>query len=97
MIDSNEKFFDYVRLLLQVHPDKTHWLSFDSNALGDNESSIVFSDSPIFEQLLIASSRHPKLLNRIYSLIERLKASGVKIPDEFSALWVHFEKEVIRS
>jgi len=94
LVDSNEKLLDYIRLLLQVYPDKNQWLSFDCNGQGDNESSIVFSDSPIFEQLLIAASRHPNLLQRIASLIDRLKASGVEIPDEFSALWVHFEKEV---
>lgn len=94
LVDSDEKILNYVRLLLQVSPDKDQWLLFDAKGSGDSASSIIFSDSPIFEQLLIASSRHPKLLKRISNLLERLKTSGVDIPQEFSALWSHFEKEL---
>ncbi len=95
LVDSTEKLLDYVRLLLQVYPDKNQWIAFDKNVSGNNESSIIFSDSPIFEQLLIAASRHPNLLKRISSLIERLKSSGIEIPKDFGALWEHFEKEVM--
>jgi hypothetical protein len=94
MVDSEEKLLSYVRLLLQVHPDKNDWLSFDSEDSYGSASSLIFSDSPIFEQLLMASSRHPKILKRIELLLKRLTASGVDIPDNFKELWVHFAKEI---
>lgn len=96
MVDSEEKLFNYVRLLLQVNPDKNDWLSFDSEGSYGSASSLIFSDSPIFEQLLMASSRHPQILKRIELLLKRLKASGVDIPEDFSELWSHFAKEIKR-
>ena len=94
LVDNEEKFLNYVRLLLQVNPDKSQWLSFDGNGSHGRESSIIFSNDPIFEQLLIASSRHPESLQRIATLLERLKESGVEIPQDFNDLWAHFEKVI---
>lgn len=94
MVDTPAKVMDYLGLLLQVTPDKNDWLSLDSQA-GEAASTgdFVLSGSPVFEQLLIASSRHPQVLKRIGSAIKRLKQAKVEIPEEFSMLWKHFEKE----
>lgn len=95
MVDTPAKVMDYLSLLLQVSPDKNDWLGSDSQTgkAGDAESFIL-SDSPVFEQLLIASSRHPQVLKRIHSAIKRLKQAGADIPHEFLMLWKHFEKDV---
>ena len=94
MVDTEEKILNYVRLLLQVKPDKNYWLSFGEVGSSSNASDFIFSDSPIFEQLLLASSRYPQLLKRINDLLRRLKESGIEIPDSFNRLWVHFEEEL---
>jgi hypothetical protein len=96
MVDSEDELLNYVRLLLQVHPNKNDWLSSDSDDSDGSASSPIFTDSPIFEQLLMASSRHPKVLKRIELLLKRLTASGVAIPEDFRVLWVHFAKEIKR-
>jgi len=92
MVDTPAKVLDYIRLLLQVCPDKSQWLSVDSQGEGGS-SEFILSGSPILEQLLIASSRHPELLKRIASALKRLSVAGVEIPQEVLLLWKHFEKE----
>lgn len=92
-VDNKEKIFRYMRLLLQAEPDKNQWMAAD----GDGQSpdlGKIFSGPDIFEQLLIASSRHPQLLKRIAELLKRLKNAGIEVPEEFQDLWVHFRKEI---
>ncbi len=95
MVDTPAKVMDYLGLLLQVTPDKNDWLSLDSQTgEAGNDGDFMLSGSPVFEQLLIASSRHPQVLKRIDSAIKRLKLAGAEIPEEFSMLWKHFEKGI---
>ena len=95
MVDTPAKVMDYLCLLLQVTPDKNDWLSLDSQTgEAGNDGDFMLSGSPVFEQLLIASSRHPQVLKRIDSAIKRLKLAGAEIPEEFSMLWKHFEKGI---
>lgn len=95
LVDTDEKIVNYLRLLLQIHPDKNEWLSFDKqNKFGTGYGSI-FSGEPLFEQLLLASARHPKALERISNLMSQLKLSEVKVPKDFDDLWKVFEKEII--
>lgn len=93
MVDTPAKVLDYIRLLLQATPDKNQWLAFESQG-GTGSSEFILSGTPILEQLLIASSRHPELLKRIASALKRLSVAGVEIPQEFLLLWKHFEKEI---
>lgn len=93
MVDTPAKVMDYIRLLLQVTPDKNQWLAFESQGCAGS-GEFILSGTPILEQLLIASSRHPELLKRIASALKRLSDAGVEIPQEFLLLWKHFEKEI---
>lgn len=93
LVDTPAKVLDYIRLLLQVTPDKNQWLTFESQsnaAIGD----FFLAGSPILEQLLLASSRHPSVLTRMQSAIKHLTQAGADIPQEFLDLWKHFEKEI---
>ena len=93
---NSDKYYTYyyIRLLLQVTPDKSQWLEFDSQGGEAGVSSFILSGSPILEQLLIASSRHPQVLKRIQTALKGLQDAGAIIPDEFKMLWAHFEKEI---
>tara|TARA_R110001599_G_C12276626_1_gene662552 strand:- start:15995 stop:17890 length:1896 start_codon:yes stop_codon:yes gene_type:complete len=93
LVDSPEKIFNYVRLLLHSQPDKAQWLAFDSGISGETQqalSSFLSMDEPLFEQLMIASARHPEVMVRIEQLMQRLQTSEVEIPAELSQLWSHF-------
>lgn len=94
LVDTPAKVLDYIRLLLQVTPDKNQWLTFESQGGIGNAGEFILSGSPILEQLLMASSRHPEVLKRIQAAIKRLTQAGADIPPEFSLLWKHFEKEI---
>jgi hypothetical protein len=96
LVDSPDKVMNYLRLLLQVNPDKNEWLSYDKFNGSRTNANSIFSGDPIFEQLLIAASRHPKILSRIAKLIQDLKSSKVEIPSDFAELWKVFDKEVPR-
>jgi hypothetical protein len=93
LVDSPEKILNYVRLLLHSQPDKAQWLAFEPG-IGDETqqalSSLLSMDAPLFEQLMIASARHPEVMVRIEQLMQRLQASEVVIPNELSQLWSHF-------
>lgn len=92
MVNTPGKVLDYIRLLLQVTPDKKLWLGFEMKG-GIGSGEFITSGTPILEQLLLASSRHPELLKRIASAITRLEQAEVEIPTEFSSLWKHFKSE----
>lgn len=94
MVDTPDKLLSYLSLLLQTSPSKAHWLSIDQVGTSHVNSSIWSNDHPIFEQLLIAASRHPGQLKRISETIKRVRKAGIDIPDEFMNLWKHFEKEI---
>lgn len=96
LVDSPDKVMNYLRLLLQVNPDKNEWLSRGKGDGSGADAGSILSGEPIFEQLLMASSRHPKLLIRIAKLIGELKSSGVDIPKDFADLWAVFGKGVKR-
>tara|TARA_R110001583_G_C5666419_1_gene410236 strand:- start:6653 stop:8578 length:1926 start_codon:yes stop_codon:yes gene_type:complete len=98
LVDTPEKILNYVRLLLLTQPDKSQWLGFE---LGDEEedddtgvkgsvASLLFAGEPLFEQLMIASARHPEVIIRIEKLMARLRESEVVIPDDLQELWKHF-------
>lgn len=93
LVDTPAKVLDYIRLLLQVTPDKNQWLAFESQG-GATSGDFFLAGSPILEQLLLASSRHPSVLIRMQSAIKRLTQAGAVIPPEFLKLWEHFEKEI---
>jgi hypothetical protein len=93
MVDTPAKVLDYIRLLLQVTPNKNQWLVYESQG-GSGSSEFILSGTPILEQLLIATSRHPEILKRIASALKRLSDAGVEIPQDFLLLWKHFEKEI---
>lgn len=94
LVDSPEKILNYVRLLLETQPSKAQWLAFEStgNEAQAAINALMSSDSPLFEQLMVAASRHPEVIERIGKLIERLKIAQVEIPSEFADLWSHFAK-----
>lgn len=96
LVDTDEKIVNYLRLLLQIHPEKNEWLSFDNKNQSVVGYGSILSGEPLFEQLLLASARHPKSLNRISNLISQLKSSDVIIPKDFAELWKVFESEVSR-
>lgn len=93
LVDTPAKVLDYIRLLLQETPDKNQWLAFESQ-IGTTSVEFFLAGSPILEQLLLATSRHPTTLKRIQSAIKHLAKAGADIPQEFLLLWKHFEKEI---
>jgi len=87
---------NYVRLLLDIKPDKAQWMDLEQTEGNDQAAfeTMLSSKSPLFEMLMVASSRHPEVIERINKLIKRLKEAGIEIPSEFNKLWRHFAKEL---
>jgi len=93
MVDTPNKVLNYIKLLLQVTPDKGQWPPSGGGGDGGGSGREAFlSGNPILEQLLIVSSRHPALLNRIEGSLQRLKSAEVEIPEDFRQLWQQFRK-----
>jgi hypothetical protein len=90
LVDTPEKFLNYVRLLLDMSSDKQKWLAADS---GDNEIADLFGfdgSNEIFEQLMLAAARNPHHLQRVGVLVKRLQTLKTPIPAQFTKLWGHF-------
>ncbi|WP_417517897.1 hypothetical protein [Marinobacter sp.] len=90
LVDTEDKFLNYIRLLLQRHPDKNEWLGFDSANSQAGALATLFGDSPIFEQLMLAAARDAEALDRIQKMIDRLEGTSVPVPERFAQLWRHF-------
>jgi hypothetical protein len=90
LVDTEDKFLNYIRLLLQRHPDKNEWFSFDSANSQAGALATLFGDSPIFEQLMLAAARDTEVLERIQKMIDRLEGTSVPVPERFAQLWRHF-------
>jgi hypothetical protein len=101
IIDSRDKFFDYLRFLLAEEvtkedllanfgaaPDPTHpsWLD-------GGEWHFPF---PIYEQLLMAASRHPRKLAEVDEIIRRLTEEDGEliVPEAFLRFWEAFRAHI---
>ncbi|MFZ4775362.1 MAG: phospholipase D family protein [Terrimicrobiaceae bacterium] len=99
IIDSREKFFDYLRFLLAGDVTKEDLLAGmqekKSGAGGEGEETTGWTlDLPIYEQLLITASRSPQKLQEVNEVIKRLSAkvegTDCVIPDTFLSFWESF-------
>lgn len=98
IIDSREKFLKYLTFLLTG--EETDLIG---NAKGNKNKAAVnrsdtwaFTGTPVYEKLLIASSRFPEKLKSIDTLIQRLKeeSTGMEEPvitAEFEGFWNVFQ------
>ncbi len=98
IIDSREKFLKYLTFLLTG--EETALIGDakgNRNKTAANKSDAwAFTGTPVYEKLLIASSRHPEKLKSIDALIQRMKeeSSDLKEPivtAEFEEFWNKFQ------
>lgn len=98
IIDSREKFLKYLAFLLTG--EETGLIGNEKgskNKAATNESDAwTFTGTPVYEKLLVASSRFPEKLKSIDDLIERLKkeSSDLKEPiinKDFESFWGIFK------
>lgn len=101
LVDSSEKFFEYLHFLLADEVRKEELLSglkggrTSSDELDEN--SLVWNlDQPIYEQLLVAASRTPQKLKAIDEVIKQLESKPDNeddkpiVPPEFLSFWEAF-------
>lgn len=95
LIENREKFFQFLQFLLGNDNGQIEFLIGKKNLEGGSESSGNFwtQETPILEELLIASSRNPAKIKEINSVIERLSQTGEEspIPPEFIEFWAVFK------
>lgn len=90
LVDTPEKFLNYVRMLLDPSPDKRRVLRADRHG---NEVSDLFGfdgSDALFEQLMQAAARNPEHLERVGQLVKRLDKLKTVVPEVFFDLWRHF-------
>jgi hypothetical protein len=90
LINSEDKFLNYIRLLLQNEPDKEKWMAMEKTMANGRGIGGLDWEMPIFEQLMIAASRYPEQLKRIDQLLKKLEDLDSIIPKEFLELWGQF-------
>jgi len=98
IINSREKFLKYLTFLLTG--DETDLIGnakdLKNNASVNGNSTWAFTGTPVYEKLLIASSRFPEKLKSIDTLIQRLKAESSNMEEpiitlEFEGFWNIFQ------
>lgn len=101
IVNSEDKFFEYLRLMLSDSVNKEHLLgdSRDSNLINSlaKESPEFGVQLPIYEQLLRMASREPRRLGEIDRLIQQLQNGGPQakvIPGEFIKFWDVFRPHI---
>ncbi len=98
IIDNKEKFLKYLTFLLTG--EETDLIkNADGNkngSSGDSNGQHTFLGTPVYEKLLIASSRFPEKLKSIDALVQRLKAECEDsteqiVTPEFEGFWNVFQ------
>jgi hypothetical protein len=98
IIDSQDKFFEYLRFLLAEDITKEDLLSTGEEpkhiSAGDESEGDWHVNLPIYEQLLVAASRSPRKLKDIDDAIQKLttgdESSTKVIPEAFLSFWGAF-------
>ncbi len=101
IIDSRDKFFDYLRFLLAEEVTKEDLLA-DFGAAPDPAHPSWLDGGewhfpfPIYEQLLVAASRHPRKLAEVDEIIRRLtEVDGeLVVPESFLRFWEAFRTQI---
>jgi hypothetical protein len=98
IVNSREKFFEYLRFLLADVVTKEDLMGKERNDNGGKDSSQQNAewsfDIPIFEQLLGIASRQPRRLAEVDRVIANLsdtKENQSVVPDEFIQFWEVFK------
>ena len=99
LVDSEEKFFRYLRFLLEedVKPEDIQGeMPLSGKPKGTPTESWTF-DLPIFENLLAVASREPVRLAEIDRTIKRLQEEDEEsvIPQDFLHLWSVFRSVAV--
>jgi hypothetical protein len=92
LVDTPDKFLDYVRLLLNPGTGKE---TLTAPARERNEMSDLFgfdANDALFEQLMLAAARNHDQLRRVGQLVSRLGKLNIVVPRQFSELWTHFSR-----
>jgi hypothetical protein len=101
LFDSKEKLFKYISFLITNDENETINQNLDGNEQELNQKETTDTNSiaglPIYEKLLIASSRMPHKLDAIAKLIDILTASNEDesselLTAEFLEFWAQFEQ-----
>jgi hypothetical protein len=99
IISNKSRFLSYLSFLLS---DNAPTIISDENDENSKKSSsnhngiAYFEGTPIYEKLLVAASRNPKKLNKINSLIDRIREQRDQddqpiVSDDFDAMWEIFK------
>ena len=97
IVDSQKEFFRYLQFLLMDEQEKGDLddKGKKGKSSSDKDEFAWLSREPVFEHLLIASSRDPQRLRRIDALIDRLRDWGDGeepiIPPAFLEFWSVFK------
>jgi hypothetical protein len=96
IFENKDKFLQFIQFLLGKSADDIGLPNISKGAaLGEGiESSIWNTEAPLFEEMLLASSREPEKLKEIQSIINKLEDTHCAdvIPDEFKKLWSAFKQ-----
>ena len=96
IIDSSDKFFDYLRFLLADEINKEDLLAAVSEGVPPSSSPEISEGwhfhLPIYEQLLVVASRSPRKLAEVDEIIRHLTTgdSETVIPETFLSFWEAF-------
>lgn len=100
IISNKSRFLSYLSFLLS---DSAPTIISDENDKTNSKKGssshngiAYFEGTPIYEKLLVAASRNPKKLNKINSLIDRIKEQRDKddqpiVSEDFEAMWEIFK------
>jgi hypothetical protein len=99
IISNKSRFLSYLSFLLSDSAPTVISEENDVNSQmnSSNHNGIAyFEGTPIYEKLLVAASRNPKKLNKINSLIDRIREQRDKddqpiVSDDFEAMWEIFK------
>ena len=81
LVDSKQKLLQFIGLMLEPLATKEQWLGLDRRA-GSNPPDIFGQGNldELFERLMKSAARSPHRLDRVLSVVTRMKRQGIDIP-----------------
>lgn len=96
LINNKIKFYQYLQFILSPEDFSESLIIDDENSNAENnihtKSSTIQFRPPIYENLLLASSRNPEKLKEVNSIVERLEKIDSEIVQDFKPIWEVFKE-----
>lgn len=80
LIDTPAKLLHYVNLILDMDASRSRWLGIEHEKGGDDDIFDIGNPDELFEKLMRCAARDPLRVDRVLTVVDRLRKQAVPLP-----------------